>query len=81
MAELLDPSHQATLWVVRLDRGALSETERKQLRQWLCENAENRIALQRARAIWQLFDNLAAEISEGREIVCTEMEALINAEI
>ena len=53
---------EAAAWLVRLDRGNLSDEERLELRQWLAEDSRNAVALKSNFAVWADLDELARDL-------------------
>lgn len=60
-----DIEDTAAEWVVRLDRGALSEAEQRELDSWLEASTRHRGAFVRAQAMWVDLDRVAA-LQAGR---------------
>ena len=53
---------EAAAWLVRLDRGNLSDEERLALRRWLAEDSRNAAALKSNFAVWADLDELARDL-------------------
>ncbi len=59
-AESIDS--EAAAWLVRLDRGNLTDEERLELRRWLAEDSRNANALKSSFAVWADLDELARDL-------------------
>jgi len=59
-AESIDS--EAAAWLVRLDRGNLTDEERLALRRWLAEDSRNANALKSSFAVWADLDELARDL-------------------
>ncbi len=53
---------EAAAWLVRLDRGNLTDAERIALREWLAADARHVAALQANLSVWEDFDELARDL-------------------
>jgi len=53
---------EAAAWLVRLDRGNLTDEERLDLRRWLAEDPRNARALKSSFAVWTDLDELARDL-------------------
>ncbi len=53
---------EAAAWLVRLDRGDLTDAERLALRRWLAEDARHVVALESNLSVWEDFDELARDL-------------------
>ncbi len=58
---------EAATWLVRLDRGDLSDAERQELRRWLAADARHVVALKSNMSVWEDFDELARDLVLLRE--------------
>jgi len=60
--EVID--REAASWLTRLDRGELTQAERKGLRQWLAESSKHAEALNEMASMWRDMDFLLNDLSE-----------------